>query len=765
MQYVNASRSLPGLLLSALTILVIEAQPLPRSGVETWPGKLPSDQPVASPVKVWLRLEEYQVYKPGESQVPGESARNLLLAPPSGDQGEAEAARTQIQSAIDRYARNGYAYQAGEACLALANTYDAPPGANPDRKIRHYRQAVQWFERAGDRKKQADVLKDLGERYQLQGNHAQSLIELRKALALYRAIRYPQLQGVYDLLAVVYSSMGDYQEALRHALSALQTAESLQDTTLQMCAIYNRAGLTYMSFKQYDKGLFYYRKALAVARKHDDRSWVMLLTGNISDVLLILNKPDQSFELLKETARHYPPGTLDDSITNNARFLKTCTYLKEYALAQQYCVQLLSLYRKLGENDTQHQHTYCYAIPFFLATGQHAQTRKYLAKFERYCTQKSDLRGAAVTHKWWFKLDSMEGNYPSAIKHYQLHKQLHDSLLNETKTRQLAALEVEYQTEEREKALLRQRQNIGALTRERRLQDRQMEQDLLVRNVITGGAVLLLLLLGVIYNRYRLKRRSNQLLEAQQQEIHQKNQYLSQLLTEKDSLLGEKDHLLAGQKQLLEEKERLLKEIHHRVKNNLQVVMSLLNLQAASLQDQSALSAIQESQHRVQAMALIHQKLYQSEGVARISMPSYIEEVGTYLMDSFSFSRPIYLSLDVDPIELDVTLAVPVGLIISEAITNAFKYAFPGGRTGTVSLSLHRPSVTTYELTIADDGIGLPANFDPSQSSSLGMTLLHGFSAQLGGELTITSEQGLTITLVFGEEQLSPSYASTDYVQ
>jgi two-component sensor histidine kinase len=119
--------------------------------------------------------------------------------------------------------------------------------------------------------------------------------------------------------------------------------------------------------------------------------------------------------------------------------------------------------------------------------------------------------------------------------------------------------------------------------------------------------------------------------------------------------------------------------------------------------------------------------------------------------------------VEVEPIELDVTQAVPLGLIINEVITNAFKYAFPDGRPGTVCLSLHRLAEVTYELTIADDGVGLPDNYDPSRSRSLGMTLLHGFSGQLGGELTITSQAGLAISLVFEEEQLSPRYARTDY--
>jgi two-component sensor histidine kinase len=227
-------------------------------------------------------------------------------------------------------------------------------------------------------------------------------------------------------------------------------------------------------------------------------------------------------------------------------------------------------------------------------------------------------------------------------------------------------------------------------------------------------------------------------LQAKYEAVIQKNQVLQQLVTEKECML---------------------KEIHHRVKNNLQVVMSLLNSQADFLDDKTALSAIQESQHRVRAIALIHQKLYQSEGVARIPMHDYIGEVVAYLRESYCLQHTVRFELQVEPIELDVTQAVPLGLIINEVITNAFKYAFPGGRSGTVRISLHRLAKATYQLTIADNGVGLPAHYDPSRSPSLGMTLLHGFSGQLGGELTITSPPGLTISLVFAEEQLTPRCA------
>jgi two-component sensor histidine kinase len=254
-------------------------------------------------------------------------------------------------------------------------------------------------------------------------------------------------------------------------------------------------------------------------------------------------------------------------------------------------------------------------------------------------------------------------------------------------------------------------------------------------------------LIALIIKQFRTSKK-------QQDTINKKNLSLQSLLGEKNALLYQKDGLLAEKEYLLEEKERLLREIHHRVKNNLQVVMSLLNSQVALLKDQAALSAIQESGHRVQAMALIHQKLYQAQGVARIPMHDYIQEVAAYLHDCYSLYGAVRV----------YTQAVPLGLIINEAVTNALEYAFPSERPGQVRVALQRLEEGICRLIVVDDEVGLPSGYDPCQSRSLGMTLLHGFSAQLGGNLTITSSPGLTITLVFREEQLSSTYTRTSHV-
>jgi two-component sensor histidine kinase len=450
---------------------------------------------------------------------------------------------------------------------------------------------------------------------------------------------------------------------------------------------------------------------------------------------------------------------------------------QDYAQAEKHLAEGLSKATSSKEGWDSQANVNFWTIQFrsnltnlYLITGQVQKASIHLSKgFFMNKKQPHPLRLSSL-HLQAFKLDSLRGNLSSAIGHYQQYKALQDSVFNERKSNQLIAYQVQYETEKKEQELQLKEKDIGlkeqsiqVLSKERVLQQEQIKQARILRNGIIGGAAMLLLLLGVIYNRYRLKQQSNKLLQAQQSKLqaqHEELQTQQATLQEQQQQINRKNQDL---EQLLTEKERLLKEIHHRVKNNLQIVMSLLNSQAASLQDKAALSAIQESQNRMQAMALIHQKLYQTEGVARIPMKAYIEEVVAYLQDSYALSRKVSFKLFIEPIELDVNLAVPLGLIINEAITNAFKYAFPVARSGIVGVSLRQRADTLYELTIEDDGVGLPQGYDPSQSRSLGMTLIHGFSAQLGGELTIESSGGVNLSLLFADEKLSIIHKKADH--
>jgi two-component sensor histidine kinase len=198
----------------------------------------------------------------------------------------------------------------------------------------------------------------------------------------------------------------------------------------------------------------------------------------------------------------------------------------------------------------------------------------------------------------------------------------------------------------------------------------------------------------------------------------------------------------------LQEKEILLREIHHRVKNNMQVISSLLTLQAEVVKNEQVLQALLDSQQRIIAMAMIHETLYSGQSLAAIELSNYINSLVQHLKMAYSSQAEVKISLEPDKIELDIDQAVPCGLIINELVTNAFKHAFPEGITGTIRIEVHRIDETEMVLIISDNGVGLLPDLEISNTSSLGMRLVQGLlEHQLKGSLDVSIESGTVFTL------------------
>jgi two-component sensor histidine kinase len=199
------------------------------------------------------------------------------------------------------------------------------------------------------------------------------------------------------------------------------------------------------------------------------------------------------------------------------------------------------------------------------------------------------------------------------------------------------------------------------------------------------------------------------------------------------SIIDISERKLASQRMLdsLLEKEVLLKEIHHRVKNNLQIISSLLNLQASSVSDERFVGLIEESKARIAAMALVHQQLYQSHDLAGLKFGDYAERLCSSLKQTFQKNR-VEILVEADGSVLSIDDAIPCGLIANECITNALKYAFPDERPGKVTLGFAQMG-ENYCLSVTDDGVGLPMGFDPAALTSLGVTLVQTLAQQLRG--------------------------------
>lgn len=296
----------------------------------------------------------------------------------------------------------------------------------------------------------------------------------------------------------------------------------------------------------------------------------------------------------------------------------------------------------------------------------------------------------------------------AAFKQYQ---QLEDSLYRSQQVAQLLHLESQYKRQEQES-------NIALLDTKNALQANQLSQQ---HKLLVIGGISLAIILGMLFFLYRLF-----------QKIKIQNAIIQKALEEKDTLL---------------------REIHHRVKNNLQLVSSLLGLQSRHIEDPAALEALNSGKSRVKSMALIHQDLYNRENLTGVSVKEYLEKLCQELVITYKIdTQKIKLETDIADLQLDVDTLVPLGLIINELLTNALKYAFPDQREGQIKITL-RETAQQLHLEVSDNGIGI--NPHEISSSSFGYKLVDTLLEQLDGEIQRGGKQGTHLSLVFRDYKIA----------
>jgi len=209
------------------------------------------------------------------------------------------------------------------------------------------------------------------------------------------------------------------------------------------------------------------------------------------------------------------------------------------------------------------------------------------------------------------------------------------------------------------------------------------------------------------------------------------------------------------------EKEVLLQEIHHRVKNNLQIITSLLRMQSRAVQDPAFSEALRECQNRVASMALIHDKLYRARDLARVSFAEYVRDLTNNILTSYALpARSVRVRLDIDDLSLGLDYAVPCGLILNELMSNCLKHAFPVGRSGTVYIGFHAEGEEELCMVVRDDGLGIPADVDLGRTSSLGWRLIRALVEQLGGVVQCQTAGGTSVEIRFTRQNAPQDQAS-----
>lgn len=292
-------------------------------------------------------------------------------------------------------------------------------------------------------------------------------------------------------------------------------------------------------------------------------------------------------------------------------------------------------------------------------------------------------------------------SYKEALEAFSEYDRLKGELFTEEAEKNIYSVQTQFEVAKRDNTILDQ---------EQRLQKQKSSQTMIT--VITGLLTLLLVLLFITYNNNK----------------------------KKNALLLEQNL----------EKEFLLKEIHHRVKNNLGIVSSLLDLQSAEMHDPKVVEAIHESQNRVYSMSMIHQKLYQGKNLSAIEMKDYFLELSDHILDSFGLKNRVEFGFNMEEIELDVDTAIPLGLIVNELITNALKHAFPKDSKGRIDLYFRKTDDRTIRLEVADNGIGIHKIVkNKEKRSGFGTKLIGLLIQQLDAKMNRKTDNGTSVQIEF----------------
>jgi two-component sensor histidine kinase len=313
----------------------------------------------------------------------------------------------------------------------------------------------------------------------------------------------------------------------------------------------------------------------------------------------------------------------------------------------------------------------------------------------------------ANAHKFLSGFFEERGRLDSALHHHKQWAALNDSIFNEESSAQIAEMQEKYESGKKDVLLAENKA--------------QLEQRSLTIKAVAIGAALLLLASLFAFRAYRIKKRT------------------SEQLARKNAVIDEQ----------LKEKELLLREIHHRVKNNLQTVSSLLSIQGRGIADPTAKQAVNDSRLRVKSMALIHQDLYRDGDLTGVEMKAYVDKLATSLISSYGRADSVVLQSEVQELRLDVDTAVPIGLILNELITNALKYAWPGGGSGNLAIAMRITDQNALLLRVHDDGIGYdPGATRSADSTGFGLGMIQTFASKLKAEWSIRTENGTVVEMI-----------------
>lgn len=535
----------------------------------------------------------------------------------------------------------------------------------------------------------ADFELEKGIIYSNLSKYDSAYLNFDKAILFYQKTGQQGKQGkALDRKAAAAQANGAFGKAGQFYFQALALFEEVEDMS-SVAGVYVGLSDVFYYQERVEEGAEYGEQAIEIYESLNDEEGVALANQFTADNYLVMGNYEQALGMLNKalTIRrklNSDPLSIASLVNSRGNVLK---HLKRYDEAIVDYQESLAIAEKLN-----HPGGISACIgnigDVYMKIGDYKKALPLKIKSAQLQEENGFLQNLMEAYDHLSIIYKNLNNYENALLFREKYVTAKDSILTTEKDQTTSDLRTKYETAQKETLIAAQEQ--------------QLSQQRIIQGFALGFVTLLGVILFLLYRSFQQKQKSNLQLETTNQQLGQKNK----------------------------ENELLLKEIHHRVKNNLQTISSLLSLQSASIQDSNVLSAVEQSQSRVQSMALIHQKLYQGKNLAAVEMKDFFQTLGETIVDSYGIdTEQIEMEYPMEKIELDVDNAIPLGLIANELLTNTFKYAFPNNRKGKIKMSLEKLGEKEYRFFVKDNGVGMSKN-PTSNNENTGVKKI-GFGTQL----------------------------------
>ncbi len=649
--------------------------------------------------------------------------RRLLLLLALAAAGLAPPAAAQDAATVDSLRRAAETGSTDERAATYQRLAVAVLAQDPKQAMGYGRAFLALAATAGDRKLQANADRLVGGLYYYRGERDSALHYVGRAVEGFEAVRDTLLLAeTTNLRGAIHYGAGRYNVAIRDYLAALRLFEALGNDA-RVGAIHNNVGLVHRQMGDQEVARQHYRRALGVYEREGSQIGAAFALHNLGISLSETGDPDGATAYYSRALQIYD-GLDPDALSPNER--GTLALSRARTSAAQGTAHLRAgrpraavpplrramavLERADAKGDL--PPVYGNLADALSRLGRAEEGLTVMRRSLALADSTGDLAHQAGATLLSAKLLAAEGAYRDAYAQMLRHQAYADSLRRGAVAEAVAETQARFDVEgaERRAEAEAQRAEIAEL---------RMGRQRLLLLAAGAGLLLVLALAGALWRTARLRRRANALLAEKNAEVEQQK-------AEAEAALGRTERLLA-------EREVLLREVHHRVKNNLQVVASLVNLQAGTVHDPAAVAALRQMRARVEAMALVHRRLYGDDDLRTVGAGTYLGELAGLLAASYPGGD---VEVAVADVALDADTAVPLGLATAELVANAFEHAFPEGNPlGRVRLALEAPSPGRLRLVVEDGGGGLPPGLAAPPADSLGLQLASDLAAQLGGRL------------------------------